>query len=222
MKDSVGRQNEKQQNKAEKKKSRQNVPGRSGEELQRQRKSKKCLELFLTFFKIGAFTFGGGYAMVSLIQQETAERKKWVSQEDILDMLAIAESTPGPIAINSATFVGFKRAGFWGALSATFGVVLPCFVIISILSYFIREIKDLKPVVYAFQGIRVGIIVSIGRAVLSMWKSCKRNWFFYLLFFGAFLAAALTEINVILLILAGAVAGIALTFAQGKMKKEGK
>ncbi len=101
--------------------SEKNVVERSEANPQKQRKSKKCLELFLTFFKIGAFTFGGGYAMVSLIQQETAERKKWVSQEDILDMLAIAESTPGPIAINSATFVGFKRAGFWGALSATFG-----------------------------------------------------------------------------------------------------
>lgn len=191
-------------------------------ELQELSRSRKCLELFLTFFKIGAFTFGGGYAMVSLIQQEIAERKKWVSQEDILDMLAIAESTPGPIAINSATFVGFKRAGFWGALSATFGVVLPSFVIISILSYFIREVKDFKPVEYAFQGIRVGIVILIGKAVLSMWKSCKHNWFFYVLAFGAFLVAALTNVNVILLILAGAVAGIALTLAQGKMRKEEK
>ena len=92
-------------------------------------------ELFCTFFKIGAFTFGGGYAMISIIQKEAVEKKKWVSDEDILDVVAIAESTPGPIAINSSTFIGYKVMGFWGSFFATLGTVLPSFIIISIILF---------------------------------------------------------------------------------------
>ena len=97
-----------------------------------QGKLKTLWQVFITFFKIGAFTFGGGYAMIPLIQKETVDNHGWVTDEDILEIIAIAESTPGPIAINSATFVGYKVAGFLGAFCATFGVVLPSFVIISL------------------------------------------------------------------------------------------
>ena len=90
--------------------------------------------LFLTFLKIGAFTFGGGYAMIPLIQKEVVERRKWMTDGDILDIIAIAESTPGPIAINAATFVGYKTAGFWGAVCCTTGVVLPSFLMIAAIS----------------------------------------------------------------------------------------
>ena len=92
------------------------------------------LELFLTFLKIGAFTFGGGYAMLPLIQREIVEKRKWITNDDILEVVAIAESTPGPIAVNSATFVGYRTGGFSGALLATLGVVLPSFVIILIVA----------------------------------------------------------------------------------------
>ena len=95
-------------------------------------KFKICLKLFATFFKIGAFTIGGGYAMLPLIQQEVAEKNKWIDESVMLDIVAIAESTPGPIAINTTTFVGTKTAGFWGAFSATLGTVLPSFLIISL------------------------------------------------------------------------------------------
>ncbi|MBQ1988903.1 MAG: chromate transporter, partial [Clostridia bacterium] len=98
-------------------------------------KLKKALQLFLTFFKIGAFTFGGGYAMIPLIQKEVVEEKKWITDDDILEIIAIAESTPGPIAINSATFVGYRVCGFWGSFFSTLGVVLPSFVIILIISF---------------------------------------------------------------------------------------
>ena len=91
---------------------------------------KKALQLFVTFFKIGAFTFGGGYAMIPLISKEVVENKKWITDDDILEIVAIAESTPGPIAINSATFVGYKVCGFWGSFCTTLGVVLPSFAII--------------------------------------------------------------------------------------------
>ena len=118
-------------------------------------------ELFCTFFKIGAFTFGGGYAMISIIQKEAVENKKWVSDEDILDVVAIAESTPGPIAINSSTFIGYKVMGFWGAFFATLGTVLPSFIIISTIAYFLGQFNEYRVVKFAFNGIRAGVFVLI-------------------------------------------------------------
>ncbi len=103
--------------------------------MDKESKLYKIGLLFSTFFKIGAFTFGGGYAMIPLIQREIAEKRKWITEDDILDIIAIAESTPGPIAVNSATFVGYKVAGFWGAFVSTLGVVLPSFVIITVIAY---------------------------------------------------------------------------------------
>ena len=102
-------------------------------------KTKKIFQLFLVFLKIGAFTFGGGYAMIPIIQKEIVENKKWITDDDILEIIAIAESTPGPIAINSATFVGYRVAGFFGAMLATLGVVLPSFVIILLISFVLRD-----------------------------------------------------------------------------------
>ena len=96
---------------------------------------RKLFELFAAFFRIGAFTFGGGYAMIPLIQKETVENKKWITDDDILEIVAIAESTPGPIAINAATFVGYKVAGFWGAFFATIGMVVPSFAIILLICF---------------------------------------------------------------------------------------
>lgn len=173
----------------------------------------KYLELFLTFLKIGAFTFGGGYAMVSLIEREIAERKQWITKEDVLDMVAIAESTPGPIAINSATFVGYRREGVPGALCATFGLVLPSFIIISLVSVILKQFMDFKAVQYAFEGIRVGIVVMIIGALVSMAKSCKRDWFFYIEAILAFVLVAFFGVSSILVLLCGGVLGAVLTFA---------
>ena len=131
---------------------------------------KNILSLFLTFLKIGAFTFGGGYAMIPLIQKEVAEKKKWISDEDILDIIAIAESTPGPIAINSATFIGSKVAGVLGSAAATLGVVLPSFVIIAAISLVLAEFQDIKAVQYAFFGIRAGVLALIIKAFFTMFK----------------------------------------------------
>ena len=138
-------------------------------------------DLFLTFLKIGAFTFGGGYAMIPLIQREIVEKKHWISDEEILDIVAIAESTPGPIAINSATFVGYRAGGFAGAFFATFGVVLPSFLIILAISFVLRQFQELKPVQYAFQGIRAGVLALIIRAMVSMYRQCPRDLWAYLL-----------------------------------------
>ena len=134
----------------------------------------KKLDLFVTFFRIGAFTFGGGYAMVPLIKSEAADKKGWISEEDMLDIIAIAESTPGPIAINSATFVGYKTAGVLGSACATLGVVLPSFLIIALLGALLDRFSSLKPVAYAFFGIRAGVLALIIKALISMFKKCPK------------------------------------------------
>ena len=124
----------------------------------------KARLLFWTFFKIGAFTFGGGYAMIPLIQREVAERRHWMEDSDILDIVAIAESTPGPIAINSATFVGYQVCGSFGAFCATLGVVLPSFLVIYAISFVLRQFSHLLVVQYAFNGIRAGVLALLLRA----------------------------------------------------------
>lgn len=169
---------------------------------------KTVLTLFLTFFKIGAFTFGGGYAMIPLIQREIAEKRKWITDEDILEIIAIAESTPGPIAINSATFVGFKTAGFLGAFFSTLGVVLPSFVIISALSFVISEFEHLKPVQYAFFGIRAGVLALILKAFVNMYKACPKNIISYIIWALSFISVCFFDINVLWVIIVCAVIGL--------------
>ena len=137
---------------------------------------KELLTIFLTFFKIGAFTFGGGYAMIPLIQKEAVENHHWVTDEDILDIVAIAESTPGPIAINAATFVGYQTRGFAGALAATLGVGLPSFVTIFVIFHILRTFRDVKAVQYAFNGIRVGVLVLLIKALVKMFKTNRKGW----------------------------------------------
>ena len=128
----------------------------------------KNVDLFLTFLKIGAFTFGGGYAMIPLIQHEICERHQWLNKKDLLEIIAVAESTPGPIAINVATFAGYHISGFSGACTATFGIVLPSFLIISLISLMLKEFQDFRAVQYAFIGIRAGVLALILKAFYSM------------------------------------------------------
>ncbi len=182
-------------------------------------KLKKILTLFITFFKIGAFTFGGGYAMIPLIQKEVAEEKGWITDEEILDVIAIAESTPGPIAINSATFVGYKVCGFWGAFFSTLGVVLPSFVIILLISFLLREFAELKPVRYAFFGIRAGVLALVLKAFISMYKQCPKKIVSYVLAAFAFLIVVLFDINVIYIIIGCAVVGLITSLYAGRRVK---
>lgn len=133
------------------------------------------IDLFLTFLKIGAFTFGGGYAMISLIDHECVEKKKWVSEEEFLDMTVVAESTPGPVAINCATYAGYKTAGFGGALSATIGVVLPSFFIILLISMFFENLLEYELVAKMFKGIRVAVAWLIIRAGVRLISTMKNH-----------------------------------------------
>lgn len=176
--------------------------------MEQKRDFRQILALFVAFFKIGAFTFGGGYAMIPLIQREITEKHGWITDEDILDIIAIAESTPGPIAINAATFVGYKICGFWGAFFSTFGVVLPSFVIILIISYLLRGFAHIPVVQYAFYGIRAGVLALIVKALYTMYKKCPKNAIAYTIAALAFVAAAVFDINVLLVIVCCAVIGL--------------
>lgn len=131
-------------------------------------KFKTCLKLFLVMFKIGLFTFGGGYAMISLLESELVAKRKWLENDEFLNVVAVAESTPGPVAINAATYVGYKLAGVWGSLSATIAVALPSFSIIFLISLFFDAFLSLKYVAYAFDGIQVCVIFLILSAGVKM------------------------------------------------------
>jgi chromate transporter len=125
------------------------------------KKSKLVFTLFLTMLKIGLFTFGGGYGMIALLENEFVAKRKWITKEEFLDMIAIAESSPGPIAINSSTYIGYKKAGFLGSLFATIGVCIPSFVIIFIISLFLDAFLKLTYVAYAFKGIQEHLLHSV-------------------------------------------------------------
>ena len=176
----------------------------------------KLLNLFLTFFRIGLFTFGGGYAMIPLIQRETVENHKWISDDDILEVIAIAESTPGPIAINSATFIGYKVAGVWGSFFATLGVVLPSFIIILIISFALREFQDIKAVQYAFNGIRAGVLALIIKAWWGMYKKMPKKLLAYFIAVPAFLATAIFDINVLIVIVCAGVIGLVSSIVNNR------
>lgn len=185
-----------------------------------ERKKGTLWELFFTFFKIGLFTFGGGYAMIPLIQKETVETKNWISDDDVLEILAIAESTPGPIAINSATFVGYRVRGFWGSFFSTLGVVTPSFIIILLIAFVLKEFQSIPAVQYAFWGIRAGVLALIFKALLNMYKKSKKNLFSYIVMALAFFVVAFFEINVIFVIIGCGLAGfIYSTIAERRMKK---
>ena len=189
-------------------------------------KFKSTLQLFWTFFKIGLFTFGGGYAMIAVIQREIVERKKWIEQEDFLDIIAIAESTPGPLAINSATYVGYKRCGVLGSVFATFGVVLPSFIIIFAISFFFDAFLSLQYVRYAFRGIQACVAFLILNAGIKMLKHLKLSIFNGLLFgITAILLVVLdlfaVDFSTIFYILIGGIIGLSVYLAVDyKTKKQ--
>ena len=132
-------------------------------------------ELFFTFFRIGLFTFGGGYAMIALIEDICVERKKWITHDEMVRITVIAESTPGPIAINCATFVGMKQKGFWGAVAATVGVVVPSFLIIYGISVFLDDLLVIPVIANAFRGIKLAVGLLIVQAGLNMLKKMPKK-----------------------------------------------
>jgi len=133
------------------------------------------LDLFLTFARIGLFTFGGGYAMISMIENICVERKKWITHDEMMNVTVIAESTPGPIAINCATFTGYKKAGFVGALAATLGMIVPSFLIIYLISMCLDTFLELTVIANAFKGIKVAVGILILDAAITMIKKMQKK-----------------------------------------------
>ncbi len=186
------------------------------------------LELFWTFFKLGLFTFGGGYAMIGQLKDVVVEKKKWVTNDELLEICAIAESTPGPIAINLSTYIGYKNKKILGSLVSTLGVVLPSFIVIFIISLFLEAFMQNKYVQYAFVGINACVAFMIIKAGIDLFISLKKSWWQILLtiiVIALMIIFKLFDVNFssIYLILIGAFLGIViLTIQNSKTLKEGE
>ena len=184
-------------------------------------------KLFSTLFKIGLFTFGGGYAMLALLESELVEKKGWLEKEEYLDMVAIAESTPGPIAINCATYVGYKQGGVLGSAAATLGVVMPSFIIIYTISLFLDAFLTFELVSYAFRGIQAGVVYLILSAGVMILRSMKKNAMSISICVGVLLlmlvlSALAVDFSAILFILISGAVGLSVWAASRMLKKRGE
>lgn len=190
------------------------------------KKIKGYLSLFLTMLKIGLFTFGGGYAMIALFENEFVEKKKWLEKDEFLDVAAIAESTPGPIAINAATYIGYKNAGIIGSIIATLGICIPSFIIIYAISLFFDAFLSLTLVTYAFKGIQICVVYLILTAGLKMLAHMKKNAFniiiisITLICMVVFSLFAVKFSTIFYIIISGA-CGV-VVYLLGKIRKEEK
>lgn len=174
---------------------------------------KLLIKLFLIFLKIGITTFGGGYAMIANFQETIVEKEKWLTEDEFMEIITVAESTPGPIAINVATYVGYKKRGFLGSLFATLGVILPSFIIIFIVSLFLDQFMENVYVQYAFNGIKVAVAFLIARAGFNLFKKMEKKILPIICFSIVFILVILFEIfaisfSSIFYILIGGVIGI--------------
>lgn len=166
------------------------------------------LDLFLTFFKIGIFTFGGGYAMLPLLEKEIVDKKKWVSREEILDYYAIGQATPGIIAVNTSTFCGFSKAGNLGAIVASLGFIFPSIVIITVIAKFLNEFSHLAFIQYAFSGIRVAVCALVLNTIINLVKKNADTKIKFLVFVLTFLSIVTLSISPVLVVIIVGVFGI--------------
>ncbi len=180
---------------------------------------KELLDLFLTFARIGGLTFGGGYAMLPMLQREVVERRGWATEEELMDYYAIGQCTPGIIAVNTATFIGNKNRGVIGGIAATLGVVFPSIVIITVIAAFISNFSDLQVVKDAFAGIRVCVFVLILNAVIKLGKASVKDAVTLGICLAVLLGSVLLDLSPIIFVVLAAVAGIV---AKVLLAKEGK
>ncbi|QLY39654.1 chromate transporter [Hujiaoplasma nucleasis] len=166
------------------------------------------LTLFWTFFKIGLFTFGGGYAMIPFIHRFGVDKYQWITEDEFLNIITIAESTPGPIAINSATYIGHKVKGIRGSIAATIGVALPSVIIIILIAAFFMQFKENPHVEYAFKGVRIGVSVLVLNAAIRMYKKLDKHWISYFLIGVGFIILLFHFFSVIYVIMIGGAVGI--------------
>ena len=169
---------------------------------------RDLLTLFVTFFKIGAFTFGGGYAMIPIFEREFVTERGWISDEEMLNYVAISQSTPGVIAVNMATFIGYRRRGFWGALVSTLAVIIPSLILISVIAAFISHFSEYVYVQKALKGINVAVAVILTSAVWDLGKKAVVDIIGLILAIVAFVAVAIFKVNSIWLIIFSLVVGV--------------
>ncbi len=177
---------------------------------------KLLWNMFWTFARVGVMTFGGGYAMLPLLQREVVDNKGWATEEELMDYFAIGQCTPGVIAVNTATFIGQKLAGFWGSISATLGVVFPSLVIISALAGVIEAFSHLVWVQKAFGGVRVCVCVLILNAVTKLYKKAVVDKATFAIFLAVMLGSTVTDLSPVVFVLTAAVLGIVLKVMGGK------
>lgn len=179
---------------------------------------KELFNLFLTFAKVGVMTFGGGYAMLPILQREVVENKGWATEEELMDYFAIGQCTPGVIAVNTATFIGQKLKGILGGIIATIGVVFPSLVIISLLAGVIEAFSHLEIVQHAFGGIRICVCILIINAVVKLFKKAVVDFKTLVIFLVVMLGSAFTPVSPVIFILLSAIIGIIINVIGGKSK----
>lgn len=179
---------------------------------------RTSLKLYGAFFKIGLFMFGGGYAMLPLLEKECVEKNKWTDHDELLDVFALAQCTPGIIAVNTATYLGKKQAGFLGALLATLGVISPSLIIITVIAALLSNFADIPAVQHALAGVRVAVTALIFASVIKMGKSALKQPLSIVLMVIAFLLVALFGVSPVAIVVAAAIAGF--LFFGGLQKKE--
>ena len=177
---------------------------------------KTLIDLFFTFCRIGGLTFGGGYAMLPIIQKEIVEEKKWATEEEVLDYYAVGQCTPGIIAVNTATFIGYKVHGIIGAIVATLGVVFPSLIIITIIAALLKNFANYSIVQHAFSGIRVVVIALIVSAILKLAKTSIKNSATLIIAIIAFILVAFVNLSPIYIVIAAACIGLILKFIRGR------
>ncbi len=184
---------------------------------------KELINLFFAFFRIGAFTFGGGYAMLPMLEKEIVEKYKWATLEEILDYFAIGQCTPGIIAVNTATFVGYKNKGIVGGIVATLGVITPSLIIISIIATILSAIYENPIVQHAFSGIGVAVCAILIQAIIKMGKSGLVDKLTWIIGIGAFLLSLIFDIStIIIIILAGVIGVVYKAIIRQRAEKEGE
>ena len=179
---------------------------------------KELLQMFVSFCKIGALTFGGGYAMLPMLTRELAENRGWVTNEELLDYYAIGQCTPGIIAVNTATFVGYKRKGVLGGIFATLGIAFPSLVIITLIAGLLQNYAHIEFVRHAFNGIRVAVVALILSAVVKLWKTGVKNALGVILFLFAFISVVVLNLSPIWIVIVAVVAGLT-SMAADLLKK---
>ena len=177
---------------------------------------KELLELFWAFCRIGGLTFGGGYAMLPMLQAEVVDKYKWATEEELLDYYAVGQATPGIIAVNTATFIGYKNKGIIGALFATAGVVFPSLVIIMIIAGLIKNFSDIQVVQNAFSGVRIVVCVLILNAVIKLWKNSVKGKLGIIIFILSFVEVALLRISPIYIVIISSIVGLLTKYKRGE------